>query len=53
LTPTAITCKVDGVTGTSKTSNRPADPLMPVVKSYSYSGNTTQLNIRYFEAYNT
>ena len=53
LTSTAITCSVDGVAGTSKTTNRPADPLMPVVKAYSYSGNTTQLNINYYEVYNT
>ena len=52
LTSTAITCSVDGVAGTSKTTNRPADPLMPVVKAYSYSGNTTQLNINYYEAWN-
>ena len=53
LTSTALLPSQDGVLGSSKTTNRPADPLMPVVKSYSYSGNTTQLNINYYEAYNT
>ena len=52
-TSTALNPTIDGVTRTSKTTNRPADPLMPVVKAYSYSGNTTQLNINYYEVYNT
>ena len=52
-TSTALNPTIDGVTRTSKTTNRPADPLMPVVKAYSYSGNTTQLNINYYEAWNT
>ena len=53
LTSTALLPSQDDVLGSSKTTNRPVDPLMPVVKSYSYSGNTTQLNINYYEAYNT
>ena len=53
LTSTALLPTIDGVLKTSKTTNRPVDPLMPMVKSYSYSGNTTQLNINYYEAYNT
>jgi hypothetical protein len=52
-TSTALIPTIDGVIRTSKTTNRPVDPLMPVVKAYSYSGNTTQLNINYYEAYNT
>ena len=52
-TSTALIPTIDGVIRTSKTTNRPAVPLMPVVKAYSYSGNTTQLNITYYEAYNT
>ena len=52
----SIACSVDGVQGTSKTTNLPNnnnDKMQPVVKAYSYSGNTTTLNINYYEAYNT
>ena len=52
-TSTALIPTIDGVIRTSKTTNRPAATLMPVVKAYSYSGNTTQLNITYYEVYNT
>ena len=53
LTSTALTCSVDGVAGTSKTSNRPSNKMQPLLSVYSYSGNTTQLNINYYEVYNT
>ena len=53
LTSTALTCSVDGVAGTSKTSNRPSSKMQPLLSVYSYSGNTTQLNINYYEVYNT
>ena len=52
----SIACSVDGVQGTSKTTNLPNnnnDKMQPVVKAYSYSGNTTTLNINYYEAYDT
>ena len=55
-TATSITCSVDGVAGTSKTTNLPTgnnDKMQPVVKAYSYSGNTTTLNINYYEAWDT
>ena len=52
-TSTALNPTIDGVTRTTKTTNRPAVKMQPVIKSYSYSGNTTQLNIIYYEAYNT
>ena len=55
-TATSLTCSVDGVAGTSKTTNLPTgnnDKMQPVVKAYSYSGNTTTLNINYYEAWDT
>ena len=55
-TATSIACSVDGVAGTSKTTNLPTgnnDRMQPVIKAYSYSGNTTTLNINYYEAYDT
>ena len=55
-TATSIACSVDGVQGTSKTTNLPSnnnDKMQPLLNVYSYSGNTTTFNINYFEAYNT
>jgi|TARA_R110002051_G_scaffold306455_1_gene377024 hypothetical protein len=52
-TSTALNPTIDGVTRTTKTTNRPTVKMQPVIKAYSYSGNTTQLNINYYEAYNT
>jgi len=52
----SIACSVDGVQGTSKTTNLPNnnnDKMQPVVKAYGYSGATTTLNINYFEAWDT
>ena len=52
----SIACSVDGVQGTSKTTNLPSnnnDKMQPLLNVYSYSGNTTTFNINYFEAYNT
>jgi len=55
-TATSIACSVDGVVGTSKTTNLPTgnnDKMQPLLSAYSYSGNTTTLNINYYEAWNT
>lgn len=52
----SIACSVDGVQGTSKTTNLPNnnnDKMQPLLSAYSYSGNTTTLNINYYEAYDT